>query len=346
MDIQKILIIRLSSIGDIILTTPLIRCVRKEYPKAQIDFVVKAQFQDLVATNPHLSNVIVFDKDLPGRPLKELRKKIRKGEYDWIIDIHRNFRSLYLRLGSGAGLVTGYPKKIFYRSMLVYLGINIYPKVESVMVRYFVATRKQGIEYDGLGTEVLVPNELEAELSNRIPAKNQGAKIIAICPGASFGNKRWLPQRFLEVAKYYADHYRAQIVFLGGPGDEALCTGLANQIDGALNLAGQLSLLQSAAVLKTSSLIITNDSGMMHLAQSQQVPVVAIFGPTTRELGYFPLPERSAVVEADVSCRPCTHNGLDKCPKGHFRCMNEISTEMVLDASRKVFMAIPNSEAG
>lgn len=346
MEIHKILIIRLSSIGDIILTTPIIRCVRKQYPQAQIDYVVKSQFQDLVTTNPHLNSVRIFDKDGSGNPLKELRSRIRKEGYDWIIDLHRNFRSYYLRSGSGANLVTSYRKKILYRSLLVYLGINLYPKVEPVMLRYFQATKKRGIEYDGLGTEILIPDERKSELLDRFPAIKEGSMIITLCPGASFGNKRWLPERFLEVAQFYANSQKSQIVFLGGIGDMEVCEKLASQIDNAVNLAGRLSLLQSGAVLKRSSLVITNDSGMMHLAQAQKVPIVAIFGPTTRELGYFPLPEKSVVVEAQVSCRPCTHNGLDRCPKGHFRCMNEISTKMVIEASRQFHIPLPESDAG
>ncbi len=311
----------------------MIRCVREKHPKAQIDFLVKHQFQDLLATNPHLNNVIVFEKAGQGKPLRELRSRIRSEGYDWIIDIHRNLRSLYLSRGSGANLVTRHSKKIFYRSMLVYLGINLYPEVEPVMLRYFRAVNGRGIQYDGMQTEIPVPDGYGSALADRFPGLAGDRWTLTICPGASFANKRWLPDRFLEVAKFYSGTRGAQILFLGGAGDSDLCAGLASEISGSINLAGELSLLESAAILKGSNLVVTNDSGMMHLAQSQKVPLVAIFGPTTRELGYFPMPEQSAVVEADVACRPCTHNGLDHCPKRHFRCMREISAEMILEAA-------------
>ena len=330
-EIQKILIIRLSSIGDIILTTPLIRGVRSAFPEAKIDFAVKQQFKDLVDHNQHLNQVLVFDKSQGRDALKSLRKRIREEKYDWIIDIHRNFRSLYLRSGSGSKLITSYHKKIFQRSALVYLGLNWYGQAEPVMLRYFQATKKQGIEYDGLGTEVSIPDSIAENLNHLYPRLKSGREVVTICPGASFKNKQWLPERFLEVANYHA--ISKEVVFLGGPDDSNLCQQLADKVKDGINLAGKLTLLESAELLRRSSLVITNDSGMMHLAQSQKIPVVSIFGPTTRELGYFPMPERSSVIEVEVPCRPCTHNGLDKCPKGHFRCMMEISSESVIEAS-------------
>jgi len=105
--------------------------------------------------------------------------------------------------------------------------------------------------------------------------------------------------------------------------------------EGATSMAGMLSLSETAALLKLASLVIANDSGLLHMAQSQKTPVVGIYGPTTRELGYFPLVQNSTVVETNLSCRPCTHNGLNYCPRKHFRCMNDINSETVINAALK-----------
>ena len=147
----------MSSIGDIILTTALIRCVRSKFPEAQIDFLVKKQFYEVVQYNPCLSNILIFEK---GKKLKELRQQIKQEKYDWIIDIHQNIRSLYLKTGLNIPLKTGFSKKLFQRSLLVNLGINLYREAKPVVLRYFESVEKQGVTYDNAGTEVFVPTEM------------------------------------------------------------------------------------------------------------------------------------------------------------------------------------------
>jgi lipopolysaccharide heptosyltransferase II len=319
--------------GDIILTTPLIRAVRKHYPQAQIDFIIKQQFLDLIRTNPHLSHVILFDKNRNFNGLKALKTSIQQQRYDVLIDIHKNFRSVYLRTGSHATYVTKYSKQIFRRTLLVWFGINWYKEIKPVYKRYFEAVEAFGIHGDGLGTEVIVPEEETAKTKTFLKKDGYNAdkSLIVICPGASFANKRWKSEGFAAVADYLARKENTFIVLLGGKQDIAICENVWKLMaHRAMNYAGQFTLLEAASLLKESSLVLTNDSGLMHLAQAQKRPVVAIFGPTTRELGYFPMPEQSVVVEHDVSCRPCTHNGLDKCPKKHFKCMNEISSDQVI----------------
>lgn len=334
---EKILIIRLSSIGDIILTTPLIRAVRQKYPQAQIDFLIKSQFKSLLTHNPHISRLITFDK--VSNDIKSIKEVIKNNKYDWIIDIHRNFRSYYLTSGVGAKLVTRHKKYIIKRQLLVWLGINVFSEKKPVLERYFEAVRGLGVKYDEQGTEVFY-SENHMALVNDLMVKegcDENGRIIVICPGASFANKRWLPERLAVVGDELAYKENAQIVLLGGPEDKELCdTVRAKMRINAFNFAGKLSLLGSTAMLSKAIMAISNDTGLMHLAQSQNVPVVAIFGPTTEELGYFPIPNRSVVVQANVGCRPCTHNGLDKCPKGHFKCMDDISTDTVVEVSHEL----------
>ena len=334
---NKILIIRFSSMGDIILTTPLIRAVRRKYPKAQIDFVVKDQFAALVQGNPHLTKVYIFSKEKDN--LKSIKEDIIEEEYDWIIDIHKNFRSLYLRTRSGAVNITDYPKYLFKRTLLVALRWNFYKVVEPVYKRYFKAVEPFGIEDDGLGTEIFVEPALEQYIREKLvdDGYNFSLPLVVISPGASYKNKRWLPERFAELIDRYQQGKRAFVVMAGGKEDWDLCEEINRMaMTHALNYAGAFDLLGAAALLKQADLVITNDTGIMHMAQSQKVPVTAIFGPTTRELGYFPFPGTSAVIELKLSCRPCTHNGLDHCPKGHFRCMKDISTEEVFETSQKL----------
>ena len=328
----KILIIRLSSIGDIILTTALVRCLRHKYPEAQIDFLVKKQFLDTVAHNPNLSNVLVFEK---GQSLKDLKQKLKLENYDWAIDIHQNLRSLYLKSGLHIPLKTGYSKQLFQRTLLVFLGINIYGKAKPVLLRYFEAVEKQGVKYDDAGTDVFFPEKNLETVKYALTQSGYTSdkNLFVLCPGASFSNKRWLPEGFAAVAEYLINNKNGWVAFIGGKGDRQLCDEIQNKITTSTsNFAGQFSLLDSAALLSLSAAFVGNDSGMLHLAQAFKKPVIGIYGPTVRELGYFPMPENSFVVEKPIACRPCTHKGLDKCPKKHFDCMNLISSESVIEA--------------
>jgi len=332
---QKILIIRLSSIGDIILTTPLLRSLRSAYPDAEIHYLVKKEFAALVNTNPHLDKVIEFDKGKGFSELRKMKRYLKSQQYDWIIDIHKNLRSRYLLFRNTAKYKTTYSKQIWKRTLLVWFKINRYKKIKPTLKRYFEAVEAQGISYDGRGTEVHVPRKNIEKIKTYLSGVGIAPEdpFATICPGASFDNKQWLPDRFAQAADYLVRQLGLKIVFLGGPKDKQLCDNIiALMKSSALNFAGKCTLPDSAGLLGQSKLVLTNDSGMMHLAQSQERPVVAIFGPTTAELGYFPMPRESRVLERDLPCRPCTHNGLDYCPKGHFKCMREIETKDVEEA--------------
>ena len=158
--------------------------------------------------------------------------------------------------------------------------------------------------------------------------------LVVLCPSATYFNKRWTPEGFVETGQHLIREKAAFVVVHGGGKDTELCGSIASRIGSrAVSMAGRLSLPESAALLRLSTLVIANDSGLLHLAQSQKRPVVGIYGATTRELGYFPMEHNSTVIEKTLSCRPCTHNGLDRCPKKHFRCMNDIHASSVIAAA-------------
>jgi ADP-heptose:LPS heptosyltransferase len=222
--------------------------------------------------------------------------------------------------------------------MLIWFKINLYRIVKPVYERYFDSVRSFGIKYDGYGTEISFPpvsiDKVRGQLSTHGFRFN--LPLVVICPSATYYNKKWKPGGFIETAQFLMKEKSAFIVVHGGKDDIDLCEKIAHATGGnCVNLAGTMSLSESAALLKLSNLVIANDSGLMHLAQSQKVPVVGIYGATTRELGYFPIDSDSTVIETKVSCRPCTHNGLDHCPKKHFRCMNDIMPQSVIQAAMK-----------
>lgn len=333
------MIIRLSSIGDIILTSAVVRSVKKQFPEARITFLIKKEFIDLVKYNPNIDHILTVDKALGRKGMKELRIKIRREKFEWIIDLHKNLRSNYLKRCSGAVYKTRYSKLIFKRTLLVKLRINLYKTIKPVYLRYFEAVKEAGITYDKLGTEVFYPAEDENFVKGKLLSEgyDHTSPIVVLCPGAKHATKQWLPERFIEVAKKLIIEKECTICLAGGSEDMQLCDEIRKAVGhGVINLAGSLTLLQSAALLRMAKLCIVNDSGLMHLAQSQKTPVLAIFGSTTRELGFYPLEEKSLVIEYPISCRPCSHIGKEKCPKGHFKCMKEIQVEDVMKGIRKL----------
>jgi heptosyltransferase-2 len=327
----KFLIIRFSSIGDIILTTPLIRCLRAAFPNAQIDFLVKKEFAEVLSGNPHINNIITFDKSANRAELRRIRMEVIFTRYSMIFDIQKNIRSMLIGVGAKTG-VTGFSKKLLARELLIRFKKNIYKEVKPVYLRYFEAVETLGVTYDGKGTEVF-PSDQDVSLVETVLKQNNITEVtplLVIAPGAQWENKRWPAEKFAKAADILCSKTKAKVVLIGGVADGETCKMVQNSLKSqSLNLAGKLSLMGSAAMLGKAALVLTNDTGMLHMAQAMKTPVVAIYGPTTRELGFFPLPEKSRVAEIEIHCRPCTQKGLHHCPEKHFRCMGEILPETV-----------------
>ncbi len=325
----KILIIRLSSIGDIILTSPFIRQTRIAFPEAQIDYIVKKQFSELLIFNPHIDNVCSLGTSKKNEKMTELRKKIKKQKYDLIFDLHNNFRSNWLTNGLSKRKIK---KDKFNRALLVYTGLNRYRQVTPIPLRYLQTGKKAGIKDDGNGLDLFWPNRYE-QLADRIIAQiKTSAGFFALAPGAAHFSKRWPIERFRELIEHILSKTQSAIIILGSKKEQAELGSLV--IDPkVMNLAGKLSLLESATILNRARGLVTNDSGLMHMASAVQTPLVALFGSTVKELGFFPFRCKHVVLEkADLNCRPCSHIGRKDCPKKHFKCMLDLSTEMVFDA--------------
>ena len=335
----KFLIIRFSSIGDIILTTPLIRCLRATFPNAQIDFLVKKEFAVVLSGNPHINNIITFDKADSRNQLRRIRMQVQLTRYSMILDVQKNIRSMMIGVGSRTG-IAGFSKKLTARDLLIRFKINIYKEIKPVYLRYFESVETLGVRYDGKGTEVF-PSEQETSAVEALLAQNNlpvGKPLLVVAPGAQWENKRWTTEGFATAADTFCNQTGAYTLLIGGPGDVDICRMVQSQMKTpSLNLAGKLSLMGSAAALGKAAMVFTNDTGMLHMAQAMKAPVIAVYGPTTRELGFFPLPENSRVAEIDISCRPCTQKGLHSCPKKHFRCMNDLKPELVSKLATELY---------
>ncbi|MDP4242468.1 MAG: glycosyltransferase family 9 protein [Bacteroidota bacterium] len=313
----SILILRLSSLGDIVLTTPLVRALRERYPDSRIDFVIAKEYESLTPLFSGISQVHVFDKSTGLRGLWKLRQLLKRESFNFVLDIHNVLRTQILRRGIARKTYV-VKKRTLKRWLLVRFKHDTLQGEPDIIGRYFEVAKALGVEDDGTGPQLQVS-------VSRIPTR------IAIAPGARHWNKRWPTEYFQAVAASLIE-WGYQIVFHGSAAERESIEGIRSGLpEGSLSYAGELSLLEVARSLATCAVAITNDSGLMHLAVAVGTPVVAPFGPTVRQFGFAPRDPKSVVLEIDgLYCRPCTAIGLDHCPEKHFRCMREIEPERVL----------------
>ncbi len=339
---SKILIIRFSSIGDIVLTWPVVRFLREQFPGAQIDFLTKKRYAELLRWNEGLTNVILFNEGEAGE-LTAVKKRIRGTRYDLIVDLHNSLRSRYLRLFSGARKVRVFRKEAVKRFLLVAFKRNLFNRVRSVAERYADTVRMYG-DPDAT-VEMSVPQEVVHTVTGLVRSGTFSAsdRLVGFAPSATHFTKRWPMERFVRLGVALAAEERVKIALFGSAEEADYCADLAHLINSgaashcAESFAGKLSLVESAAGAGLCALFISNDTGLMHMAAARGVPLVAVFGSSVKEFGFTPQGERSVVMETrGLECRPCSHIGRSECPEKHFRCMNDITVDSVLAEARRL----------
>jgi heptosyltransferase-2 len=340
-NISKILIIRLSSMGDVILTTALVRQLRKSFPEARIDFAVSKQFSDIVKYNPHLSNIFEYDKSLKLNEIKvhrnEFLRRSHSTGYDIVVDLQNNLRSKHFSKGIAPVRLTMNKRRLF-KLALVHFKKLINPPVH-VADMYHKTAGPLGTEDDGDGTELWLPEE--SRMEDYPPRGREIAprpRKIAFAPAAHHYSKRWPADRFARLADNLAQRFDVEIATFGGPGDKEICLFISSIAETKIrDYSGALSIVETTRRLSEYDLLITNDTGVMHIASARRMPVVAIFGSTVPELGFAPWRTTSQIVQKDMACRPCTHIGRSNCPQGHFDCMGYIEPEEVAKAAEEIF---------
>ncbi len=265
-----------------------------------------------------------------------MAEQIRSVNYSHILDLHRNLRTLALR-SLAPGPWTSFSKRRIPRAALIVTKRNFYGKVPPMAERYFEAAASLDVWPDDSPPELFLAHGVEEEVEHRLQRLGLGTApaLVALAPGAAHATKRWPPLSWIDLARRLRKT-GAEVVVVGGPGDAKLAQWIATDVGaGAASVAGVLSLQETGAVIKRSAALISGDTGVMHMATGVGTPVVALFGPTVREFGFFPYKsKRAEVVEVQLSCRPCSAQGGAQCPLGHHRCMKEITTAAVLDALR------------
>jgi heptosyltransferase-2 len=330
----KILLVRFSSMGDVLLTTPLVRAIRTRHPGARITFVTKQAFVPLLSHNPRLTELVAYD---PATPLAELAARLRAEGFDHRLDLHGSLRSRALRWQVG-GRWRGYPKHRVARSALIRFKRDLYRDRRHVVERYFDAAGDLEVQPDDLSLELFLARPALDQARDFLVGQDlgQGGSLVALVPGAAHATKRWSVPQWQRLAAMLTAAGR-DVVVLGGPAERAIGADIATAGgDRAVNAAGRFDLQGSGALLKQARCAVTGDTGLMHMATAVGTPVVALFGPTVRQFGFTPYRARATILERPLDCRPCSAMGGPRCPLGHHRCLGEITPDEVFEAVRRL----------
>lgn len=321
--LKKILIIRFSSIGDIILTTPVIRCLAKQMPDAEIHYLTKKSYDELLTNNPYIKKVILLDESL-----NTILPLLKAENYDHIVDLHKNMRSVYTLARLRKPFST-FSKLNIRKFLLVKSGIDLMPPIH-IADRYMKAVRRFGVINDGLGLEFFIPATDEVDLKMFPEIFRKG--YIGFVIGGKFKTKILPAEKVIEIIR----KVELPVILLGGAEDFERGEEIKNETgDKVINACGKFSLLQSASLVKQATAIITNDTGLMHVAAAFNKKIISIWGNTVPEFGMYPYKPSGVETETVIAevgglkCRPCSKIGFEKCPKGHFRCMMDQDTDEI-----------------
>ncbi|WP_205502691.1 glycosyltransferase family 9 protein [Rufibacter psychrotolerans] len=332
---KKILIIRFSSIGDIVLTTPVIRCVKEQVPGAEVHFCTKAAFRNIVASNPYVDKVFCLEKSL-----KDLLQQLKAENYDLVLDLHNNLRTRILktRLGKPS---RSFNKLNYRKWLLVKFKINRMPDVH-IVDRYLETASPLGVKNDGKGLDYFIPEKDEVDLKTLPETHQSGYYAIAI--GAQHYTKRLPVDRLIELC----EKINGPIILLGGKEDAEvgkmiemyftsepykgqISSNPATARTIIYNACGKYNLNGSASLVRQAQAVFSHDTGLMHIAAAFQKKIYSIWGNTVPAFGMYPYTQDFEVMEVkNLYCRPCSKIGYSKCPERHFRCMREIRFDFQL----------------
>lgn len=325
--VPKFLILRFSSIGDIVLTTPVVRCLKQQVPGAEIHYLTRAPFEPVLRHNPYIDRIFTFQQS----PL-ELRRILKTEKYDAIIDLHHNRRTLSLKLALGAvsfrrtPAVRSFRKLNVEKWLMVNLKINRLPPLH-IVDRYMETVEDFGVRNDGKGLDYFIGNEDE-KILDKLPVAHKNG-YVAVVIGAQHATKRLPAHKLIQLCRSIAQ----PVVLLGGPEDamngRAISESAGEQV---FNACGLGSINESAALIRQATKIISHDTGLMHIAAAFKRPIDSYWGNTIPEFGMIPyygnIKVESKIFEVKgLACRPCTKIGFGKCPKGHFNCMEMQSVD-------------------
>ncbi|MBO9635248.1 MAG: glycosyltransferase family 9 protein [Chitinophagaceae bacterium] len=328
---MKFLIVRFSSIGDIVLTTPVVRCLKKQAVTAEVHYLTKKSFLPVLAANPYIDKIHTLEDDLDA-----VINTLQDEDFDYVIDLHHNLRTLRVKRALDKQSFS-FNKLNIQKWLLTGFKIDRMPDVH-IVDRYLDTLKSFKIKNDGQGLDYFIP-EKDHIKEEDIPASHH-AGYIGVVIGAALNTKKYPLHKLKELCNTI-DH---PIILLGGKEDREEGDAITAQDPSKIyNACGKFNINESADLVRRSKLIITNDTGLMHIASAFRKPIISLWGNTVPEFGMYPYFPKSApgaptifdIMEVKgLSCRPCSKIGYDKCPKKHFKCMELIDPQAVYEKVR------------
>lgn len=317
---MKILVVRFSSMGDIIYTTPVVRCLKTQLPGAEIHFLTKPAFKYIYDNNPYLDKLLLLKPTLA-----ETIEEIKAEKYDYLIDLHSNLRTSLIKLRTGIKS-SSYKKQRIRKWLSLKFNLKLVPPVHLVE-RYIKTVKFLGVKNDGKPIDYYI--KTEHDLTKLLPVSHQ-AGFVAFVIGATHFTKRMPNEKIISICR----KINSPIVLLGGNDVKENGNTIANTIGSNIyNACGITSLDESVYLVSKAKRVLGFDTGLTHIAEAFDKPIASIWGGTVPELlGVQPYMVKDAeVVGINLPCRPCSKFGLEKCPLGHFKCMNNIPEQTVID---------------
>jgi ADP-heptose:LPS heptosyltransferase len=327
---KKFLIIRFSSIGDIVLTTPVFRCLRSRFPEAEIHFLTKNAYNEILAFNPYINKI-----HIAGNKFDDLLKELKRERYDYIIDLHNNLRTLKVKRFLRSVPSFSFNKLNIGKFIYTRFKINILPQ-KHIVDRYLETVESLGVINDGKGLDYFICEADQLKI-NEIPFSHLSG-YIGIVIGAAWKTKKLPLHKLIELCRFI----QHPIILLGGKEDFENGEQIAFTDNIKIyNACGKFSINTSADLVRKAKCIITHDTGLMHIAAAFQKPIISVWGNTTPAFGMYPYygtqeNQRSQIVEINkLWCRPCSKIGYNKCPLGHFKCMEQININEIVSLVNK-----------
>ncbi|MFC1724093.1 lipopolysaccharide heptosyltransferase II [candidate division KSB1 bacterium] len=333
---MKVLIVQTAFLGDVILTIPLIRALKKHIKPVHLHILLRPEAEDVYRNDKDIDNIIVYDKKNSEKGIQhlfKLIKKVRAEKYELVISPHRSVRSALISYLSGAKQRVGFDKNsmsILYNKKVKY--INDKHEVErnlSLIEPIYdgeisITLNMQNSENDRKKADELISNTVRAA----------GQDIVCMAPGSEWSTKRWLTEYYRKLIKL-CSLSDIKVVLLGGSKDKNICGNISIGFENVTDLSAKLSVNESSEVMKQCKLLVCNDTGAMHIGSASGIDIITVFGPTVPEFGFSPFGVKNKILQSDIYCRPCSIHGGENCPEGHFLCMRSITPDDVMQEIRR-----------
>jgi len=319
---MRILVMRLSSAGDVLLVTPLLRSLRQRHPTAHIAFLTRPAFAPLVSNNPHLSALELAEA---GTPLRALARRLEAGAYTHLLDLQGSLRTRLVRR-MVPGRWSGYSKRRWAREVLIRTKRDVYRDATPEPERYFEAAADLDVHPDGQPLELGIAPETEERATDWLASGPGNHPFVALAPGAAHPTKQWPTRRWEALARELAADGRVLVVVGGRAEAEAGARLAAAAGPLGWSACGVFDLQGTGALIRRAVALIAGDTGVMHIGAAVGTPLVALFGPTVRQFGFTPYrASRAEILERALPCRPCSAQGGARCPLGHHDCLRGIA---------------------